>query len=248
VNQGDRAGQGVGGPLGLLKYDRAVQAPGPRLSARAHIDSDAVLGDGVTVEPFAAIGDGVALESGVYVGYGAVLGHEPRNPGSVARELDFERVVKVGSGTVISPHAVIYYGVVIADGVLIGDGASIREGARIGPRTLLSRNVTLNYDVTVGANVKVMDNTHLTGGCVVEDDVFISINVSTVNDDGMGRAGYDEERVVGPHIKRGAAIGASAVLLPGITIGERATVAAGAVVTRDVPADTLVLGTPARPR
>jgi acetyltransferase-like isoleucine patch superfamily enzyme len=220
----------------------------PGVSDRAHVDPAAELADGVTVEPFAAIGDGVRLASGVYVGYSAVIGHEPRNPGSVARALEFERAISIGEGTVISPHSVIYYGVEIAGGVLIGDGASIREGARIGARSLLSRNVTLNYDVTVGENVKVMDNTHLTGGTVVEDDVFISINVSTVNDDRMGREGFEEGRIVGPRVKRGAAIGAAAVLMPGITVGERATVAAGAVVTRDVPDDTLVMGVPARPR
>lgn len=225
-----------------------MSQPRPGLSDRAHIDPDAVLGEGVTVEPFAAIGDGVRIGAGAYVGYGAVVGHEPRNPGSVAREFEFERAVRIGQHTVISPHAVIFYGVEIGEGVLIGDGASIREGARIGSRSLLSRNVTLNYDVTVGDNVKVMDNTHLTGGCVVEDGVFISINVSTVNDDRMGREGFDEEKVTGPRIKQGAAIGASAVLLPGITIGARATVAAGAVVTSDVPHDTLVMGVPARPR
>jgi acetyltransferase-like isoleucine patch superfamily enzyme len=91
-----------------------------------------------------------------------------------------------------------------------------------------------------------MDLTHITGNCTIGNDVFISANVASANDNAIGRLPYDEERVVGHTIEDGAAIGLGAILLPGVTIGRGAVVGAGAVVTKDVDADTLVMGIPAR--
>jgi acetyltransferase-like isoleucine patch superfamily enzyme len=89
-----------------------------------------------------------------------------------------------------------------------------------------------------------MDLTHLTGNMTIEDDVFVSILVGTTNDN-VVRSGYGDH-IVGPRIEEGAVVGVGASLLPGVRIGRKATVAAGAVVTKDVEAGSLVVGIPAR--
>jgi hypothetical protein len=81
---------------------------------------------------------------------------------------------------------------------------------------------------------------------VIEDGVFVSVLVATTNDNSMDRGPHDPAKFGGPVIRRGASIGASAVLLPGVVIGEYAVVGAGAVVTHDVPPRQLVAGNPAR--
>jgi acetyltransferase-like isoleucine patch superfamily enzyme len=190
---------------------------------------------------------GVIVEDDVEIFPGAFIGKEPKGVGATNRTPQFERRVRIGRGSSIGPHAVIFYDVEIGEQTLIGDGASIREQCRIGSQCIISRYVTLNYNCIVGNRVKIMDLTHITGNSVIEEDCFISIHVSTVNDNQMGVSDYSEE-MRGPYIRRGAHIGANAVLLPNIEIGEGATVAAGSVVTKDVAAHALVMGTPARQR
>jgi len=93
-----------------------------------------------------------------------------------------------------------------------------------------------------------MDSTHITGGAVIGDGVFISMLVATVNDNHPTAPLRDTERLAGPEIRARAVIGGGATLLPGVVVGEEAVVAAGAVVTRDVAAGSTVMGVPARPR
>jgi acetyltransferase-like isoleucine patch superfamily enzyme len=91
-----------------------------------------------------------------------------------------------------------------------------------------------------------MDLTHITGNCHIGDNVFISIHVSTVNDNVVVDREYVEERIQGPTIENNVSIGAGAILLPSVRIGEGSFVGAGALVTRDVPPHVLVLGIPAK--
>jgi acetyltransferase-like isoleucine patch superfamily enzyme len=217
-----------------------------RVSPHASVDSSAVIGDGCVIHPFAVVAAGVQLGDDVEVFPGAFVGKEPKGAGATARQPTFERFVKIGNGSSIGPGAVIYYDVEVGANTLIGDSASVREQCRIGSGCIISRCVTLNYHCVVGDRTKVMDGTHLTGNMIVGNDVFISINVSTVNDNAMGRSSY-AEHVVGPRIADHAVIGAGAILLPGVSIGDGATVAAGAVVTKDVAPRAKVMGVPARP-
>lgn len=213
----------------------------------AVVRSGVRIGRGAIIHPHATIESGTRIGDGVEVFPGAHIGKAPRGAGATARTPSFRPFVTIGDSAVIGPNAVIYYDVEIGANTLIGDGASIREGCRIGSSCIISRCVTLNYNAVIGDRTKIMDLTHITGNMTVGSDVFISVHVSTTNDNKLGRSGYSDDAIRGPIIADRVAIGAGAVLLPGITIGSDATVAAGSVVTKSVEPATLVMGVPARP-
>lgn len=123
--------------------------------------------------------------------------------------------------------------------VVIMDGASVGEDCNICAHVLIEGNVTIGDRVTVKSGVQLWD------GITLQNDVFIGPNVTFANDRyprSRQRPSTFEKTVVGT----GASIGANATILPGVFIGARSMVGAGAVVTHDVPEDTLVYGNPAR--
>jgi UDP-3-O-[3-hydroxymyristoyl] glucosamine N-acyltransferase len=231
------------------------------IHSTAIIDSEAIIADNVTIGPYAVIGkatvnrgsilhphcviaDGVETGCNVEVFPGAYIGKEPKGAGALARKPEYERWVKIGDACSIGTNSVIYYDVDIGSNTLIGDSASIREKCRIGDQCVISRCVTVNYATTIGARTKVMDNSHITGNATIGSDVFISTMVGTTNDN-LVRHGY-AEHVVGPVIEDRVVVGVGASLLPAVLIGHDAIVAAGSVVTKDVPPKVLVAGVPAR--
>ena len=128
---------------------------------------------------------------------------------------------------------------------MIGDQAQVRERAVIGAGSVIGRGSAVDNDVTVGDRVRVQTGCYLTAYSVIEDDVFVAPGVTLTNDDTMGRHGPDYE-LRGATLRRACRVGGGAVLTPGVEIGEEAFVAAGAVVTADVPARAVVMGVPAR--
>jgi UDP-3-O-[3-hydroxymyristoyl] glucosamine N-acyltransferase len=212
----------------------------------AIIRRGAVIGDNVIIHPFVIIEEGVRIGNDVEIFPSAYIGKPPRGVGAMTRPMNFSAKVEVGNGCVIGQNAVIYYDVVIGSHTLISDGASIREQSKIGSRCIIGRYVTVNYATLIGDNVKVQDHTWLAGNMRVGDRVFISGGVTTANDNLMGASGYDEENIVGPTIENGVRIGAGAIILPRVKAGENALIAAGAVVTKDVPAGMTAKGIPAR--
>jgi len=204
------------------------------------------IGNGVVIHPHVVIESGVHIGDNVEIFPGAYLGKEPKGAGALAREPHFERSVYIGDNCSIGPNAVIYCDVNVGNNTLIGDGASIREQCRIGSYSTIGRNVVINYNTIIGNYTKIMDSAIVTGNTIIGDCVFISMGVSMANDNSLGRKPYNEEVVHGPCIKDYATVGVGAVLLPRIRVGTNALVAAGAVVTRDVPANAVVMGVPAQ--
>lgn len=125
--------------------------------------------------------------------------------------------------------------------------ASIGYGTIVGSHGVIGSCAYIGKNCLIGAGVRIQHGVFLPNGSVVEDDAFIGPNV-TATDDKYPRSGNKNYVAQPPVIRRGASIGAGAVLLPGVVVGEYAMVAAGAVVTHDVEPGQMVLGVPARLR
>jgi len=146
----------------------------------------------------------------------------------------------------------------ISDDVKLGENVKLSKfinmyGCSIGDNTKVGAFVEVQKNAHIGANCKISSHTFICEGVTIEDEVFVGHSVVFINDsyprattDGMlqTEADWSVERT---HVKRGASIGSNCTILPNVTIGEKAIIGAGSVVTKDVPAHTIVAGNPARP-
>ena len=157
------------------------------------------------------------------------------------------RLPYIHSTADVSPRAIL------GSDARIWHQAQVREGARIGENCIIGKGAYIDFDVRIGSNVKIQNGAFIYHGAAIEDGVFVGPGVILANDrlprainpDGSLKSDADWE--VSPTlVRRGASIGAGAVILPGVTIGEFAMIGAGALVTHDVPSHGLVYGNPAR--
>ena len=176
----------------------------------------------------------------------AVVGKQPTlSPRSTAKREPLPPTV-IGAGTIVSTGAIVFAGTTIGARVILGDQSCVRERVHIGDDVVVGRGSLIENDSTIGAMTKIQADAYVTAYSTLEEHVFIAPCVVTTNDNWMGRTEKRFGSIKGPTIRRGARIGGGAVLCPGIEIGEDAFVGAGAVVTKDVPARKVVVGSPAR--
>jgi UDP-2-acetamido-3-amino-2,3-dideoxy-glucuronate N-acetyltransferase len=215
-------------------------APGLVLSPTASVGEDVRFGAHVVVHDDVVIGDGVVVQDGVVLGKAPTL--SPRS--SMAGAATSTPLV-VEEGAAICAQAIVFAGTRIGRGTIIGDQAFVRERTVIGEGCVIGRAATVDCDVTIGDRVRVQSQVYITAFSLIEDDVFIGPCAMTTNDNTMARRPPDEP-MQGATLRRACRIGGGAVLVPGVEIGEEAFVAAGAVVTNDVPSRGFVMGVPAR--
>lgn len=218
------------------------------IHSRAYVEEGVSLGGDVEIGPNAVVYSGTVLGDGVKVGPNAVLGQRPTKAKSSTLKVSGDLGgLRVGSGTVIGAGAIVYAGTTIGNDCFIADSAQVRERCTIGSRVIVGHAGTVENDCRVGDRTRIQTGAYITAHSVLEEDVFVAPMVTTTNDNYMGRTEVRFSRTKGVAAKRGSRIGGNAVILPGVTVGEEAMVAAGSVVTRDVPPYTRVMGVPARP-
>jgi acetyltransferase-like isoleucine patch superfamily enzyme len=202
------------------------------------------IGAGVRFGAHVVVHDGTTIGDGCVIEDGAVLGKRPRLARGSSAAGDVGDLT-IGARVTVCAGAVVFAGTSIGDEAILGDQCHVRERSRIGESAVIGRGSAVDNDVVVGARVKVQTGVYLTAFSTVEDDVFVGPCAMTTNDDTMARHG-DEYALRGATLRRACRVGGGAVLTPGVEIGEEAFVAAGAVVTRDVPPRGVAMGVPAR--
>jgi acetyltransferase-like isoleucine patch superfamily enzyme len=174
-------------------------------------------------------------------------GDDLTGPAALGRQADELDEVFVHSTSDVSPKATI------GAGTRIWHHTQVREGVRIGSECVLGKGVYIDFNVSIGNRVKIQNYASVYHGVSVEDGVFIGPYVCLTNDkrpraitlsgELKGDADWDVGQTL---IRYGASLGAGAIILPGLTIGRFALIAAGALVTKDVPSFGMVVGVPAR--
>lgn len=229
------------------------------------IDETAEIGKGCDIAPACFIGPGAVIGDGCRIGYGAVvhagsvvgnatavgeyavIGRDPyRSRASLFPEPRPDlSPASIGPECVIGTAATVYLGCDLWAGVVVADQATVREDVSVGTLTIVGRGVCIENEVKIGRNCKLETGSYVTAWTSIGDYVFLGPYAVTTNDNFLGRTEKRVAAMRGPRIDDGSRIGANATLLPGITLGRDCLVAAGSVVTRDVPPGKMVKGVPA---
>lgn len=210
--------------------------------AGVEIGDDCLIGHNVVIHAGSKIGKAVRIDDGVIIGKKPLS--SPRSIFKVPTDL---KPAVIGDFCQIGANVVIYCQCLIGERNLIADLATIRENVSLGDLNIVGRNVSIENFVKIGSRNKFETNSYITAYSEIGDYCFVAPCTATSNDNYMAR---DKERFnhfKGITMENGSRIGANATILPGKTIQSDGVVAAGAVVTRDVPAKTIVVGNPAKP-
>lgn len=203
---------------------------------------DCRIDDTVTIYGRNSIGGYCTIMANVFLGYptGKVI-DEVSKLGVPLEEYDFLGM-KIGDNAIIRSGSIIYSNVTIGNNLRTGHTILVRENTTIGDNVLIGTNVVIDGNTTIGNNVSIQSNVYIPTNTHIEDNVFIGPCAVLTNDKYPIRKNYDLQ---GPILRTGVSIGANSTLLPGVEIGEGAMVAAGALVTKDVPPWKLAKGFPA---
>lgn len=151
----------------------------------------------------------------------------------------------LGDGATVRSGTVIYPDVTIGEGLATGHDAVVREQTEIGDDCVVGTKTVIDGYTVIGDRVSMQTGVYVPSHTEIGDDVFLGPNAVLTNDPYPVRT---DEELVGPTLEDHVSVGANATLLPGVTVGEGSFVAAGAVVTDDVPPETLAVGAPAEHR
>lgn len=218
------------------------------ISERASFNRVLLEGDNVILGP-SLIGDSSILGRGVILGYPCRSSLREKLDWSKMKDFDPKIYDSISSGARLGENSTIRSGTVIYEGVSAGTDLEtghnvlIRENTIIGDRVQVGSSTIIDGKTTIGSRVNIQSRVYLPPMTTIEDDVFLAPCVTVTND-----RYPPSKKLTGVTIKRGSIIGANAVLIAGTTVGERAIIAAGALVTRNVPPRTVAIGFPARPR
>jgi acetyltransferase-like isoleucine patch superfamily enzyme len=153
--------------------------------------------------------------------------------------------LRIGDEACIRFGTVIYGGTSIGSGLQTGHNVTIREESVIGDNFNVWNCTTIDYGCKIGNNVKIHCNCYIAQFTVVEDNAFMAPGVTIANDIHPG-CEFSGQCMKGPHIEEGVEIGVNVTILPFVRIGAHSVIGSGAVITKDIPPGSVVVGNPGR--
>jgi len=218
-----------------------------RIGEFSVVGKHVVMGNGCVIGHHVIIHDDCRLGDNIRVDDHTVIGKLPMRAANSAVTKDQELpACAISDDCIIGTGAVIYRGATLGRRVLVADLATVRENVSIGDFTIVGRGVAIENFCTIGRYCKLETNVYITAYSTLADRVFVAPCVATSNDNFIGRTEERFKHFKGVIIDKGARIGVNATILPGKRIEADALVAAGALVTRDVPTKRVYAGIPAK--
>ena len=219
--------------------------PGVRVNGGARVIGDVNVGKSALIDFNAVVYGPTKLGAGTYVGPGCVIGFPDSTQLAKYRDLGLLRKPStvVGDNCVIRSGAVLYSDVHLGSEISIGHNTLIRERVSIGGGTKVGTHVVIDGDCRIGERVSIQTGVYMCTHSTVEDGVFLGPCCVFTNDKYVTQKPFE---LIGPIVRKGASIGANALLFPGITVGEGAIVGSQAMVNSNVPSRTIFVGIPAR--
>jgi acetyltransferase-like isoleucine patch superfamily enzyme len=227
--------------------EESLLASETRIGSHARLIGDVRTEANVFIDSNVVVYGPVTLGSGTYLAPNCVLGFpdssELTKISRSEKPPTRRKTTIIGKNCVIRSGTTIYSDVHIADEVIFGHNVVIREGVTVGKGTKLGTNVVIDGSSRIGSMVSIQTGVYICTYSTVEDRVFLGPRCVFTNDKYVMQKPF---KLVGPTVKKGASIGANALLFPGVTIGEGAVVGSQSMVNSDVPDRTIFVGIPAK--
>ena len=205
------------------------------------IGKNCKIGNNVVIHARSNLGDNIRIDDNTIVGKLPMF-----SPRSIFKKEKKFQPTEIDDDCLIGANVVIYCQCKIGKKNLIADLATVRENVDIGDYNIIGRNVTIENYIKIGERNKFETNSYITAYSEIADYCFIAPNATTSNDNYMGRDKERYKHFQGIIMKKGSRLGVSCTILPGITINEDGVAAAGSLVTKDIPAQEIWAGTPAK--
>ena len=219
---------------------------GTYVEAGARLFGEVRTGEDVYIDSNAVLYGPLAIGSHSYVGPNCVIGF-PSSKELVelvsTHRREPKELTSLGDNCIIRSGCAVYSNVSLENNVSFGHNTIVREKVTIGKGSKIGTNSVVDGSTAIGSQVSVQTGVYICTYSTIEDGVFLGPCCVFTNDRYVIQKPF---KLIGPTVKRGASIGANALLFPGITVGEGAVVAAQAMVNADVPARTIFAGIPAK--